>query len=200
MTHIIFDLDGTLIDSVPGIQWSVETALKAAGIIRPCPDLTPLIGPPIRAILSIAAETDDPATLDHLERNFRAAYDTEGWRLTRSQPGVEALLNRLRAECRTLFILTNKPALATNQILRELNLHHYFHEVVAAGKGSKKERLVELLNRQKIAREDCILVGDTREDYEAANAAGIPCAIVPHGYGRDLPQNTPRLNSWQDLP
>jgi phosphoglycolate phosphatase len=206
--NVIFDLDGTLVDSVPGIQWSVETAMKVCGLGRVCPDLTPLIGPPVRAILAQAAETADATTLDRLEEAFRSAYDSDGWRLTRCQRGTREALDQLRAEGCRLSIVTNKPAYATDLILRELAIHSYFEEIVCADSAappfaSKEARLTDLLHRQGISDSESILVGDTAEDCQAAAGAGIACALVAHGYGSGpegaLPKGCRRISGWDEL-
>jgi phosphoglycolate phosphatase len=215
MRNVIFDLDGTLVDSVPGIQWSAEKAMKACGHARACPDLAPLIGPTIRDILMVAAAgAIEPAELDRLEQAFRGAYDTDGWQRTRCYPGVRQMLDKLRAAGKVLSIVTNKPAHATQLILPGLEIAGYFRDVVcrdsavgALGSkavfGSKAEMLADLVSRRKMAREESILVGDTLEDCQAAAAAGIACAVVPHGYGRGmegkLPGNGRRIAGWDEL-
>jgi len=208
LKNVIFDLDGTLVDSLPGIQWSVEAAMKSCGMFGVCPDLAPLIGPPVRTILGVAARTSDSTELDCLERSFRKFYDTDGWRYTIFQPGVRSMLDRLRAEGIITTIVTNKPALATQLILRELRIDGYFREVVCRDSamppfGSKAEMLTDLLNRRKIPRAESIMVGDTLEDCHAAAAAGIACALVPHGYGGTiddvLPTGCLRIACWDDL-
>jgi phosphoglycolate phosphatase len=216
MRHVIFDLDGTLVDSVPGIQWSVEAAMKRCGVTRACPDLKELIGPPIRTILATAAGTNEALQLDRLERAFRAVYDTEGWRLTVCQPGAREMLDQLQAAGSILWIVTNKPAHATELILRELAIAGYFRETVCRDSvtpplassvtpplASKGAMLTDLLERQAMLREESILIGDTLEDCHAAAKAGIVCAVVPHGYGTGmdgvLPRGCRRIAGWDEL-
>ncbi len=208
MRNIIFDLDGTLVDSVPGIQWSVEVAMTSCGVARECPNLTSLIGPPIRSILAVAATTDDRAELDRLEKAFRASYDSDGWRRTICQAGVREMLDGLRSAGCTLWVATNKPAHATGLILRELALANWFQEIVSRDSvmpsfASKGAMLTDLLERRDLRREESILVGDTLEDCHAAAVAGIGCAVVPHGYGqemdRELPAGSRRIAGWDEL-
>jgi phosphoglycolate phosphatase len=206
--NIIFDLDGTLVDSVPGIQWSAEAAMRNCGISRACPDLTPLIGPPVRSILGTAAGTDSCVDLDRLEKAFRTSYDVDGWRRTVCQPGVRPMLDQLQSAGGTLWIVTNKPAHATQLILRELALAGYFQEIVSRDSvtpsyASKGAMVTDLLDRRALSRAESILIGDTLEDCHAASAAGIACAIVPHGYGKGmdgvLPEGCRRIAGWDEL-
>lgn len=208
MRNIIFDLDGTLVDSVPGIQWSAEAAMRNCGVPGVCPDLTPLIGPPVRTILGMATGTSDGFELDRLEKAFRVVYDSDGWRRTVCQPGASEMLGRLQSAGCILWLVTNKPAHATRLILRELGLDGYFGETVSRDSvtpsyASKGAMLTDLLDRRQMRREECMLVGDTLEDCHAAAEAGIRCAIVPHGYGREmdgaLPQGSGRIGGWDEL-
>lgn len=185
--HALFDLDGTLVDSLPGIAWSVNQALRANRVAPLSRDLRPLIGPPIRDILA-AVSGADPALLDRLEAAFRASYDSAGWRRTVCHEGVPDMLWRLLTSGVELWLVTNKPAVVTGQILRELKIAAFFKEIACRDSrtppfASKAETLRDLLQRRGLAPAQCLLIGDTAEDWHAAEAAGIACAIVPHGYG-----------------
>lgn len=208
LTDVLFDLDGTLVDSVPGIQWSVEEAMRECGLDCVCPDLTASIGPPIRAILAMAAATRDPGMLDRLETAFRLAYDGGGWRLTRCHAGVRTMLDELLDAGVALSIVTNKPSHATQLILSDIGMRECFQEIVCRDSktpsyGSKAEMVTGLLDRRGIAREACLLVGDTLEDCHAAATAGIECAVVPHGYGSGLDGELPRgcrlVSGWDEI-
>jgi phosphoglycolate phosphatase len=208
MRNIIFDLDGTLVDSLPGIQWSVEAALGACGVRSGCSDLKALIGPPIREILAVVSGVNDPARLDRMEQAFRSSYDSAGWRETRWQEGAPAMIERLGAAERSLWVVTNKPASVTGMILGNLAVSGRFEEVVCRDSatpafGSKAEMLAELLSRRELDRAETLMVGDTLEDCEAAASAGIDCALVPHGYGprsdAALPAGSRRISGWSAL-
>ena len=110
LRHSIFDLDGTLVDSLPGITWSVEQALALCGLPPLAVDLKPSIGPPIRSILAGVTGLRDAPSLDRLERAFRASYDAEGWRKTACYEGAPDMLRRLRAGGIGLWVVTNKPS------------------------------------------------------------------------------------------
>ena len=203
--NAIFDLDGTLIDSLPGIRWSVDAALRGCGLRQTSGDLRRLIGPPVRDILAAVSGVRDRNGLDRLEQAFRASYDSEGWRRTVCKPGVPDMLWQLLTDGLELWVVTNKPALATGKILRELKIGDFFREVVCRDSqtppwASKAEMLMELARRQEFDRGECLMIGDTAEDWQAAEAAGIRCAIVPSGYGAGfLPPGCRRIGGWGEL-
>ena len=181
--HIVFDLDGTLVDSLAGIAFSIDAALAACGFPPSAVDVAPLIGPPVRAILATVSGSSDRGVLDRLESSFRASYDAEGWRRTTCLAGVPDMLWRLMTGGSDLWIATNKPSLPTGRILRELKLEGFFREAVCRDSRvppfeSKAEILSDLMARHGMDRDDCLMVGDTTEDLLAAQAAGIACAIA----------------------
>jgi phosphoglycolate phosphatase len=185
--HILFDLDGTLIDSLPGISWSIDAAFAQCGLPHTSRNLQQFLGPPIRTMLSAISGISDAATLDPLEQAFRHSYDSEGWRKSTCRTGVPELLRDLAAAGVELFIVTNKPAPATHKILRELALDSFFQEVVCRGNHSSKAQLLTgLLERRALDPAACLMVGDTREDSDAAAAAGVACKIVSPNFSEEV--------------
>src|ERR1035438_6074566 len=90
---LVFDLDGTLLDSLPGIRFSVEASFRACGLTMGEVELRSLIGPPIRTILArMAAKKPTEEELDQLERSFRWSYDCEGWKMTPHYEGAAEAL------------------------------------------------------------------------------------------------------------
>lgn len=197
----IFDLDGTLVNSLPGIRLSIEVALAEFGLQPRARELRPLIGPPIRYILSSVAGVTEEYSLDRLERAFRSSYDERGWLRSACFSGARQLLRDLQAAGTRLFVLTNKTTLPTRNILRHLKLEAFFEEVVcrdsrAPSYTSKSEALADLVERRDLSPETCLLVGDTEEDRAAAIAAGMQSTIVRHGYGGDKSLGPP---SWDEV-
>ena len=204
LRHAIFDLDGTLVDSLPGIRWSIEQALAECGLPPLQAELRPLLGPPIRSILAAIAGFPEGITLDGLELAFRKSYDAKGWRETVCFKGAKDLLWELLTGGVSLWIVTNKPAAATEKILHHLHLRGFFEEIVCRDSRtpeyeSKAHALIDLTVRRRLPTRECILVGDTREDQSAAAGAGIECVIVPHGYGSAQPSSVPEwsaVSAW----
>ncbi|AHF94728.1 hypothetical protein OPIT5_24140 [Opitutaceae bacterium TAV5] len=187
--HIFFDLDGTLVDSFPGIEHS---ALTAIGAILPerataIPDLRRLIGPPVRKIFATALPGLDVATLDILERTFRQHYNTEGWRQTFAQPGAVATLAALRARGHTLYVLTNKPFIPARAILDDLALAPYLSGIITPDSSTPPfptKTAAALAARDRLTPPAALVVGDAVDDAEAAAACGFRFCAVTCGYGQ----------------
>jgi phosphoglycolate phosphatase len=190
---VFFDLDGTLLDSLPGIEYSAEAAFAACGLARGEVDLRGLIGPPIRTILANMSRGVSEGELDALERAFRVSYDSEGWRMTPHYAGAAEALRALRAEEKWLFVVSNKPRHISVRILEVEGTLGFFDEVVTRDSretayAGKLEILVHLLRKWELRAEECLMVGDTIEDAEAASDCGMRFCLMSHGYG-DVPMN-----------
>jgi phosphoglycolate phosphatase len=184
----LFDLDGTLVDSLPGIEFSVRAAFRACGIPLLHSNLRPLIGPPIRAILAAAGEVSGATALDALEGAFRHSYDSEGWLMQACFPGAADILHALKRRGCRLFIITNKPRHATLAILDREGLTPLFEAIVTRDSRSpaywdKAEMLQETLHSHKLVSDTSLMVGDTMEDAIAADSAGLRMVWMTHGYG-----------------
>jgi phosphoglycolate phosphatase len=188
---IVFDLDGTLLDSLPGIAFSVQEACRMVGVQEPKIDLRSLLGPPIRTILSRAVEIEDPKRLDQLEHAFRISYDNEGWRKTSCFGGAQATLGMMKEGGHRLFVLSNKPRHVSLKILEREGLLPLFEQIYTRDSYTppcmKQGMLQKFLREYDISPLDCLMVGDTMEDAMAAAAAGIGFVYMTHGYGELTP-------------
>src|SRR3954471_18542076 len=117
--NFIFDLDGTLVDSVDGIEASVGHALRSCVPDRRSPDLREQIGPPIAKMFARMFPDLESATIEALIAAFRQHYDDQGCRLSRLYPGVTETLAALADRGSAMFVVTNKPLHATRVILQE---------------------------------------------------------------------------------
>jgi len=183
-----FDLDGTLADSLPGLEASIQEALISGGRQLRVANLRPFIGPGIRVILKNLENDLTEAELDSMERCFRASYDTNGVQNAHLFDGVKSTLEWLHDQAAALFLVTNKPKLATSNLLEQHGIAGLFREVLSRNSrepsySSKAEMLLDLIAKHAVEKEAAVMVGDTVEDFEAARMAGISFVFVEYGYG-----------------
>jgi phosphoglycolate phosphatase len=205
----IFDLDGTLVDSLPGISYAVDFAIAEVVPGLACKDLRSLIGPPIRQVFQSAlCGAVSEAQLDSLEKSFRAVYDSEGWMKSRPYQGVEQTLRTLTTNGIATFILTNKPLHLANRILDSYDLAQHFRAVVGRESRrpafSDKPQVADYLCQQfGLFGQTTLLIGDSEDDAKAAWQCGLSFAAADYGYGQVSTklsnQSHYRLTSVSDL-
>jgi len=184
---VLFDLDGTIVDSLPGIEFSVREAFSTCKLPVPPRNLRGFVGPPIRKILSRAGNILEETQLDALEGAFRASYDTEGWRKALCYPNADQVLRTLRDRGHRLFVVSNKPWRIAHRILENQQVLDCFEAIVTPDSRSPhyqtKQEMVATVLTESVRGEDSVMVGDTSEDAKAAASAGIPFIFMRHGYG-----------------
>lgn len=183
---ILFDLDGTLTDSAPGILNAVRFALDGAGIpIPPEQDLLRFIGPPLQTEFQAAFGLDADGAMS-LVRRFQVYFRKDGMFENRVYDGVPAMLDRLLASGRRAAVATSKPEPFAKTILDHFGLSRYFAAVVGSGLDEKTRATKSEVVRQALellAPGSALLVGDRSHDVEGARANGVPCVGVLYGYG-----------------
>jgi phosphoglycolate phosphatase len=185
---VLFDFDGTLIDTAPGILASFAAALRATGV-RPAVPLAPsLIGPPLAQTVAILIGRDDPAAVQPVVDAFRADYDTAGYRATTVYEGVVAMLDGLADARIPLHIVTNKRIAPTRRILEHLGWTARFAGVFALdalepAAPHKPALVTEVLRREGLDAARSWMVGDSAEDRRSALANGLRFFGAAWGYG-----------------
>jgi phosphoglycolate phosphatase len=203
---LFFDLDGTLLDSLPGIAFSIEQAFVACGLPMQALDLGEAIGPPIRTILALAATQATDSDLDLLERAFRSSYDSEGWQRTLLFAGSSPMLQEAYVLGIQLFVVSNKPRHIAVKILEREGVLSLFTAILTRDSSdppypSKAQMIEHLLRVFQLDAARCIMIGDTAEDALAAAAMLVPFAWMAHGYGK-IPASLDvalRINSFPEL-
>lgn len=115
--NILFDLDGTPIDSIGGIHYAIESAIATILPDLEIPDLKMSIGLPIRELLKQVLIDVRPEILDEIVHRFRKIYDRDGWKRSLLYEGVYSTLDRLHQFQVKQWIVNNKPILPTQQII-----------------------------------------------------------------------------------
>jgi phosphoglycolate phosphatase len=203
INSVVFDLDGTLIDSTPGIAGALEEAFRSAGRSMPAVDLRRIIGPPITVIARRIEPSLSDTEVATIERHYRAIYDNAGWRNTLAYPAVVQTLHELYKQGLRLFIVTNKPLIPTSNILSHLGLKNFFIETLTRDSrephyANKAEMLAELLCRQQLDPDTTLMVGDTSEDQESAYANRLGFIHATYGYG-SLTETTHRMHHFSEI-
>lgn len=200
-THILFDFDGTLVDSAPAVL-ATFTKVMQTHALTPCRAIDPsLIGPPLRPTLEALSGQRDPELLDALSASFREIYDGQMCLSTPAYPGWPEVLRELRGQELVLSIATNKRLQPTLQILDALGWTEHFTAIYAndshPGLYTDKSGMIgALLNALDISATAAIYIGDTEQDGHAAAANGVEFWAVSWGYGHfaatSVPLTTPR--------
>ena len=190
---VLFDLDGTLIDSVADLAAAVNTALVAHGA-RPLgvADVRGMVGNGVAKLVQRAFEARgrplDAAGQATATDAMMAAYRDGLTARTTLMAGTAEVLGQLRAMGAALAVVTNKPQEATEAILDHFGLSQAFGAVVGSrpGLASKPapDMLFAALDTLGASAETAVVVGDSAVDAEAARAAGLPCVLVRGGYAR----------------
>lgn len=186
---IVFDLDGTLVDSRRDIAESANALLETCGARRlPEEAIGRMVGDGAAALIArafAAAGIERPA--DALHR-FLAIYDTRLLKHTRPYPRIPEVLEALGART-PLAVLTNKPLAATRSILSGLGLARYFDEdAVVGGDGPFARKpdpagLQHLVSRAGVSPSATLLVGDSIVDWRAARSASACVCLARYGFG-----------------
>ncbi len=194
ITALIFDLDGTLIDSAPDIQGAANRMLHALGRREVgLKEVQMMIGDGVPKLVERCFEaTGSLPPEDKLRRHVNAFikdYEPRSAELTRPYRGAIDALKRLRAKGVKLSICTNKPYGATLKILKALNLKVYFDAVIGGDTlaGIKKpdpRHLLAALEKMNVPAHACAMIGDNHNDVAAAHAAGLPVVLLSHGYSK----------------
>ena len=183
---VLFDLDGTLTDSAPGITNSVSRALAHFGIQEEPQNLLRFIGPPLNESLPEYYGFTPEQTVKAVEV-FREYFVEKGWLENAPYPGIPELLGDLKAAGLQLMVATSKPEVQAVRILKHFGLAEYFDHICGAPAGNEDgARKASVIREALRCAEDpssVVMVGDRRHDVEGAGENGLPCIGVLYGYG-----------------
>lgn len=186
---IVFDLDGTLVDSRRDLADATNALiLELGGTALSDDEVAAMVGEGAAVLIGRALAA---AGLERIPRGaldrFLALYDERLTVHTRPYPGIPEALNILRQDGVTLAVLTNKPERPTRQILDRLDLARSFQHVVggdtAAGRKPDPAGMSGIIDRAGASAGSTILVGDSPIDLQTARAAGTRVCLARYGFG-----------------
>ena len=188
---IVWDLDGTLVDSAPDLASALNTVLDMRGFFTlSITEVRAMIGNGVPKLVergfNAVGVRPDPAQLDELVAMFVKEYKTCATDNTRPYPGIVEALQKIQNMNIPMGVCTNKPEAFTLQILQGLGLSGYFSSVVGGDSTSARkpdpEPVLACLRGLVTEPASSLMIGDSVHDVHAAHAAGVTIGVVPWGY------------------
>lgn len=193
---VLFDVDGTLIHSRPGIENSFAYAFAEMGLDPAQIDLSRYLGPPLR--WSFGQHFSDEADVECAVEIYRDRYARLGMHECSLFPGVRQLLERLRAAGVRLATATSKPREVVLPILEEQGILRYFDLVGGASMDKSVDTKTAVIRQDltdpNFSTGRVLMVGDRRDDMQGAADCGLPAAAVLYGYG-----SREELEAWNPV-
>ena len=187
--NILFDLDGTITDSKPGIVKGVQYALRCFGIDEPDLDkLTSFVGPPLyKSFMNYLECTEEEAK--EVVECYREYYAETGLYENALYDGIDALLYQLKEAGYRIVLASSKPRIYVKRILSHFRVMRYFDIVEGSEldgtNTDKAELLAHMLEKWNLKAEECVMVGDRKHDILGAKANGMDSIAVGYGYGSE---------------
>jgi phosphoglycolate phosphatase len=197
--QLIFDLDGTLLDSQKGILHSLKYSINKHAPVYASQIHKGLIGPPIKVLLRQIIHNEE--LIEAISLEFRDHYDNNAASITKLFPGVYNGLKELN-KINKLFVSTNKPQIPTTRILEKLQIDKFFCKILTSdSKGCNSK--IGIVNKILATNNESksIVIGDSYDDYESAKSNKINFIYCNYGYG-DIKNNHKEIrtvNSSKEL-
>ena len=207
---LVFDLDGTLVDSVMDLRAALNEVLRERGhraLSRA--EVKHMIGEGVPALVAraLAASGADPAEAPMALPRFLEIYEANPTQLSRPYPGVPETLATLRRRGYRTAICTNKPQQATLAVMQGLDLLPLFDGIAGGDRFPVRKphpgHLLQLIAELGARPEASAMIGDNENDAAAARSAAVPLVLVRYGYARVEPESLAAdalLDHFSELP
>jgi phosphoglycolate phosphatase len=185
---VLLDLDGTVIDSYPGILASCLAALRTLGHSPDeSLDLRRMTGPPLEDIMQILLHSFGDDRVGEAVAAYRQHYGESGFLGSVPYPGIGKSLEEMKQAGLQIYLATSKRAIFANRILDHLKFTTYFDGIHGSGPNGeldhKPELLAHVLSKNSLSPSRCVMVGDRRFDISGAHSVGMRGLGVLWGYG-----------------
>ncbi|MBE2226828.1 MAG: HAD-IA family hydrolase [Ignavibacteria bacterium] len=185
--NILFDLDGTITDSSPGIINSYLHSLTRIDLAENDIDmLRSYIGSPLRAYYT-ERHNMSTADSDIAVKHFREHYAETGLFENTVYPGMDELIHKLHDSGFRLYIATSKPLQFAITVLDHFNLKEYFNSIhgsdMSADNKPKDKLIADAILMNGLIKSECVMIGDRYHDINGAIVNGIDSIAVTYGYG-----------------
>ena len=171
---ILFDVDGTLIDSAPGILHTLEEVFQKMGVDVTGVNLRRYLGPPLRK--SFGEHFTELDKIEQATRLYRESYAVKGSHECAAYPGAAEMLQRLKDAGLILCTATSKPTEVVTPILEEKGLAPFFDFIGGAS-------MDDVLSQPMLQGKRVLMVGDRNDDMRGAADCGLDAAGALYGYG-----------------
>ena len=183
----IFDLDGTLLDTLNDLHASCNYALRTHGMPeRSLEEVRQFVGNGVKKLMerAIPDGLENPLFEDTLQ-TFRQHYLLHNLDTTLPYPGIMEMLQQLKAQGKRIAVVSNKFYAATQDLCK-----HFFGDTIQVAIGEREDikkkpapdTVLEALRQLQVTRQDAVYVGDSEVDVETARNSGIPCISVLWGF------------------
>jgi 2-phosphoglycolate phosphatase len=185
---VLFDLDGTLIDSEKDIAAAANFTRERYGL-EPVSGsvIATYVGNGVMVLLAKALGTEDQTKIQEAHEIFKTYYRDHCADHTRVYPGTFDLLNALKKKNVKMGVVSNKPQEFTDAILEKLGLAPYFEVAfgpeATVNRKPHPEPLLTALSKMGVKPSEAVMIGDSYVDIEAARAAKMLVGVLTHGYG-----------------
>jgi phosphoglycolate phosphatase len=207
---LVFDLDGTLIDSVPDLTNALNEVLREHGYaLLSRAEVTPMVGDGVPALVTraFAARGGSAAEAGAALPHYIDLYEASATALTRPYPGVRETLIDLRRNGYHTAVCTNKLQNATETVLEGLDLASLFDGVAGGDRYPFRKpapgHLLELIRELDGSPDRAVMIGDSENDAAVAHAADVKLVLMRYGYARSDPASLGAdalLDQFDELP
>lgn len=196
VTTVLFDLDGTLIDTAPDMARALNLLLEE----EQCPTLAyeqirPVVSNGSQALVNLGFENQaDPANLERLKQRYLEIYQDNLCVESKLFDGLAAILDRIEAAKMKWGVVTNKPGWLTEPLMQQLGLTERSSCIVSgdttANRKPHPEPMLFACKQAGSKPVECVYIGDARRDIEAGRNAGMQTMVAGYGY----------IGAWEDVP